>query len=166
MTLHLFSVIIDSMLCIGGLFVSEDLIFNIRLTYFALEKVKHLYFEKQNLTASQGDLLLYLGFASRVKDEISQKDIEQHFRLSNPTVTGLLNRLEEKGFVKRQKSTIDGRTNNILLTEKSTDVLNQFKSHKEAMDQKICRGFSNDDVKQLVKYLKNIQTNLKSEDIK
>lgn len=34
------------------------------------------------------------------------------------------------------------------------------------MDQKIYRGFSNDDVKQLVKYLKNIQTNLKSEDIK
>lgn len=166
MTLVIINVTIDSMLCIGGLFVSEDLIFNIRLAYFALEKEKNIYFEKQNLTASQGDLLLYLGFADRKGKEVNQKDIEQHFRLTNPTITGLLNRLEEKGFVERKKSPTDARTNIIYLTDQTKKVLDQFKEHKDRIDQKLYRNFSDDEQTQIIYLLKKLRTNLSIEELR
>lgn len=148
------------MLSIGGLFVSEDLIFNIRLAYFALEREKNIYFEKQNLTASQGELLLYLGFAERQGKDVNQKDIERYFKLTNPTITGLLNRLEEKGFVKRRKSPTDGRTNLIHLTDQTRKVLDQFKQHKDKIDQKLYRDFSDDERKQILYLLKKLRANL------
>lgn len=166
MTSELKNVIIDSMLCIGGLYVSEDLIFNIRLAYFALEKEKNIYFEKQNLTASQGDLLLYLGFADRQGKEVNQKDIEQYFRLTNPTITGLLNRLEDKGFVERKKSPTDGRTNLIYLTDQTKKVLDQFKQHKDSIDQKLYRDFSDDERRQIIYLLKKLRTNLNTDELR
>ena len=54
------------------------------------EKVKKL-----GLTSSQCAVLDYLFHTS--KDEISQRDVERHLSLKNPTVTGLLKRLDEKG---------------------------------------------------------------------
>lgn len=141
--------------------MSEDLIFNIRLAYFALEKEKNIYFEKQNLTASQGDLLLYLDFAEKQGKDVNQKDIERYFNLTNPTITGLLNRLERKGFVERRKSPTDGRTNLIYLTDQTRKVLDQFKRHKEKVDQKLYRDFSDDEREQFIYLLKKLRANLK-----
>ena len=49
--------------------------------------------KKYDLTKSQRDVLGYLHFTD--KDPVIQKDIEEHFHISNPTVTGILNRLEQ-----------------------------------------------------------------------
>lgn len=151
------------MLCIGGVFVTKGLSFYIRLVYFALEKEKNLYFEKQNLTASQGDVLLYLGYAKKIKTEVNQKDIEQHFRLSNPTVSGLLNRLEEKDFVERRRSTKDGRNNFVYLTEKSQTMLTQFRQHRKKIDQKIFRNLDKSEQEFMKDKLKMLLSNLNDE---
>ena len=49
------------------------------------------------ITASQCAVLDYL-LTSR-KEEVNQRDIEKALCLKNPTVTGLLKRLDEKGFI-------------------------------------------------------------------
>ncbi|WP_067840927.1 MarR family winged helix-turn-helix transcriptional regulator [Amphibacillus sediminis] len=141
----------------------DDIIFYIRLVYFALEREKNLYFEKQNLTASQGDILLFLAGAKKRNKDVNQKDIEMHFRLTNPTVTGLLNRLEEKQFVKRVKSETDARNKLIFLTEQSELVLKQFKNHRQAIKEKIFKGINKEEQDLMLVYLKKCFTNL-SED--
>ena len=51
--------------------------------------------QKYNLTAAQLDVMIYLKCSG--EEEIHQRQIENWFQLKNPTVTGLLNRLERKG---------------------------------------------------------------------
>ena len=58
----------------------------------------------------------YLHFTD--KNPVIQKDIEEHFHISNPTVTGILNRLEQKGFIERKQSLKDKRVRTIVLTKK------------------------------------------------
>ena len=144
--------------------MTEDLNLYIRLVYFALEKEKNNYFDKQDLTASQGDILLYLGYLNKRNKEASQKDIEKHFRLTNPTVTGLLNRLEEKGFVERKKSAEDGRTNLIHLTDKSLAMLKRSKLHKDEIERKLFHNFDESEQKLFINQLKKLLENLKDED--
>lgn len=74
-------------------------------------KIKEL-----NLTSSQFDIIIFL--MANDDREINQKDIEHQFNLKNPTVTGLLKRLEAKGFVERYTSEHDARYKRIVLTDK------------------------------------------------
>ena len=72
---------------------------------FEERRNKHL--SKYNLTSSQQEILFYLGFHEG--EPIHQREIEKWFRLKNPTVTGILNRLEEKGFIVRKTKENDKR---------------------------------------------------------
>lgn len=47
------------------------------------------------ITSSQCEVLDYLFHCD--KEEVNQRDIEKALNLKNPTVTGLLQRLDEKG---------------------------------------------------------------------
>ncbi|GEN57005.1 hypothetical protein GCM10012290_16880 [Halolactibacillus alkaliphilus] len=141
----------------------EDLILYIRFVYFALEKEKNHYFEQHNLTSSQGDILLFLGGAHYHKVEVNQKNIEEHFHLTNPTVTGLLKRLEEKGFIGRRKSEVDGRHKLINLTDQSMRVLEDFQTHKKKIDQKLLRGIDEEEEQAILVHMKKLLSNLDPE---
>lgn len=75
---------------------------------------KHM--DEIGLTGSQSYIIGYL--LHNEGREINQKDIEMALKLMNPTVTGLLDRLEKKGFIMRKKSESDKRYKIVELTEK------------------------------------------------
>ena len=76
--------------------------------------------QKLELTRSQMEVMVYL---IKSKDKyISGKDIENFFDLTNPTVSGILNRLETKGFITRETSKTDARTKYIKVTEKAINA--------------------------------------------
>ena len=56
------------------------------------------------------------------KEFVNQKDIEKALSLKNPTVTGILKRLDEKGFILAVPSNQDKRCKNIYPTEKAYDI--------------------------------------------
>ena len=76
--------------------------------------------KKLGITASQCAVLDYLFNSS--EEEITQKDIEKALNLKNPTVTGLLKRLDEKGFVLVVPSNKDKRCKNVFLTVNAYDI--------------------------------------------
>ena len=53
-------------------------------------------FAEFDLTASQTFTLIYLFKANERGQQVHQKDIENAMDISNPSVTGILNRLEHK----------------------------------------------------------------------
>ena len=77
-----------------------------------------------DLTAAQSDIIVYLMNNYQEMSEINQLDIQKHLQLSNPTVSGLLNRLEEKGFISRTSSIHDARYNCISPTQKALEMSN------------------------------------------
>ena len=53
---------------------------------------------KFNLTATQHEVLVYI-LKNENKRDVFQKDVEKHLKLTNPTITGIIKRLEEKGMI-------------------------------------------------------------------
>lgn len=84
------------------------------------------------LTATQADILMYLFFCS--KEKINQRDIENKFHIKNPTVTGILKRMEEKEFINCIIDENDKRFKKILLTKKSIKIRDCLNKHKEEME--------------------------------
>ena len=67
------------------------------------------------LTAAQGPIL---GFIERSPRPLCSRDIEEEFHLSHPTVSGLLSRLEKKGFIEFRPDADDRRCKRIFILPK------------------------------------------------
>lgn len=110
------------------------------------------------VTASQCTVLTYL-FNSR-KESINQRDIERHLNLKNPTVTGLLKRLDEKGFVFTIPSSSDKRCKNVYLTEKAYDIQKKLEQNRRQLDKRCTLGLSSKEVDSLKRMLDKVLYNI------
>ena len=79
----------------------------------ALVKQKNRHMSAFNLTSIQGDVLMYILNCYQTR-EVNQLDIQSVFKLTNPTVSGIIDRMEEKEFVKRVRSEKDARYRRLL----------------------------------------------------
>ena len=113
---------------------------------------------KYDLTRSQQEVLGYLHFTD--KDPVIQKDIDEHFHISNPTVTGILNRLEQKGFIERKLNPKDKRVRAIVLTQKEQDLHEDIENQIRIMESKFENALGIEKQKQLLEILKELAQNL------
>lgn len=116
-----------------------------------------------NLTSSQMHILIYLDSCEREGKKVNQRDIEKHLHLSNPTVTGLLQRMEAKGFITRTVSEADGRNKEIAQTEKSRAIHAEMHRRLDAENAQMVRGLSAEEVSRLKGYLNRILDNIRDE---
>ena len=100
--------------------------------------------DKIDLTTSQIHVLFYL--RNRGDEEVIQKDIEETFNLSNPTVTGIIKRLEAKEFVTRTVSSKDARSKSIHLTEKSIAAKEEKKQTMHEDNKKGLEGITEEEL--------------------
>ena len=117
------------------------------------EKLKRI-----GITSSQCAVLDYLFHTSR--EEVSQRDVERSLNLKNPTVTGILKRLDEKGYVLCVQNAEDKRKKNIYLTEKAYDIQKRMELDRRKMDRELTRGMSKREVEALRKNLEKLLYNI------
>lgn len=94
-------------------------------------------FAKFDLTASQTFTMIYLFKAHEAGRQVNQKDIEKGMDITNPTVTGILNRLESKGLIKRVVCKEDARAKNICISEKALKLDVVLKKSFEENEQQL-----------------------------
>ena len=72
-----------------------------------------------DLTSAQGHIM---GYLARRPQPPCPRDIEETFHLSHPTVSGLLSRLEKKGFVELRPDSADRRCKRIYMLPKGKQL--------------------------------------------
>ena len=123
---------------------------------FMFKQINNVYEKEFNnqlrtigITASQCAVLDYLFVSS--KEEVNQRDIEKALSLRNPTVTGLLKRLDEKGFILSVPSNKDKRCKNIYLTEKAYDIRRRMDMDRKKLDKMLTIGMNKKEITALEK---------------
>ena len=122
------------------------------------EKEFNKELKKIGITASQCEVLDFL-FKSEI-EEVTQKDIEKGLNLKNPTVTGLLKRLDEKGFVLIVPSEKDKRCKNVYLTSKAYDIQKRMELDRKKIDRMLTIGMNKKEVAALEKILERVLYNV------
>lgn len=115
--------------------------------------------EKYDLTFAQSSILMYVLLNQDKK--INQRQIEVEFSLSNPTVNGILNRLESKNLVKRENDEFDKRIKNIIPLSEAFLFFESIKETKEKMEMSMLKGISNEELETLLKVIEKMNKNLK-----
>lgn len=133
------------------------LISSLKIIENLASKAGDLHLKEIGLTDSQANLILFL--AHRADQKIRQRDIEVALNLTNPTVSGLIKRLEQKQFVVRSADPEDSRARFILLTEKAELLVDQIFEHIYQTETKLLEGFSEEELELVSSLLRRIADN-------
>ena len=126
----------------------------IRIIHWHMDQVFNNFLREYNLTLSQVEILRYLNMHRN--EEVHQKDIEKFFHISNPTVSGLLNRLEEKGFIARETDLNDTRKKTVKSTNEALAMAKKLKKTMDQFEDDLLSALNNDEKQRLKEYLMRI----------
>jgi len=101
------------------------------------------------VTPIQGMLLFFL----QKNDGLNLTQISQGLMLENPTVTGLIDRLEKLGYVKRSDHPNDRRVYLVHITEKGNKVANKALPIIKKLNEEIKKGYSKEEIENFKKVL-------------
>lgn len=107
--------------------------------------------ERLGLTSTQGYLL---GWLTRNADKsVTPSELGRSFRLSQPTVSGILQRLEAKGFVTMEADPSDRRRKYVRTTERAAECHQQIISNFRDMERRLAAPLSAEEQKTLLALL-------------
>ncbi len=136
---------------------NEDVGFWIKVVYDSMETNANRSLKKIGLTLSQAKLLAYLNDRKRIKT--SQKDIEDFFKVTHPTVIGILNRLKQKGLIEKEFDDKD-RRKYVTLTEEGRKMHKEMSNHRKKTEGSMMKDFSDKDAAKLISYLEKLYNNI------
>lgn len=127
-----------------------------------IEKEIHTKLSAYNLTKSQLDILNYLD--QHPNQMTCQKDLQNYLHVSNATINGLVNRLEQNGYIYRITNSEDKRMVSIHPTEKANQIKDLFLTTIYNLEQKMMAHIAPDKREELVNLLEQMIQNIESED--
>ena len=111
------------------------------------------------LTGTNGWIIDYL--YHHQDQDIFQKDIEKELDLSNPTVTGIVKRLEEKEMITRVPSSQDARYKCLTLTDKGLKVIHKCMDFGvNYIENKLTKNMTEDELNTLRTLLNRVLNNM------
>ena len=132
-----------------------------RIVHQALEQRIQREHEALGITSTQGYVLGYLTRRQKSGDmPIYAKDVEQHFGVKHSTVSGVLQRLESKGFLLFEPDDTDRRCKKILLTDKALKIHEQILQHIRATEDVLYCGITEEEQEQFTALLQKVMENI------
>ena len=129
----------------------------LRILHWCTDQAMTTALESMELTASQGHIMAFL---AHQKEPPCPKDIEDAFHLTHPTVSGLLARMERKGFIELRPDSRDRRCKRIHILEKGWDCHALMHQTIESTEDSIVRGFTPEEKEQFAALLQRAIDNM------
>lgn len=119
-----------------------------------LEKDANNTLRPFGITASQITVLMLI--KNSPCEQLTFKEIEHLLHCAQPTVHGLVNRLEEKNMVFSFTDENDKRVRSVKLSEKGKSCLEDAEKHMVETDKKILSSLNKKEQKQFLEYLSRV----------
>ena len=139
------------------IFLSNHYGHALRILHWQLDQTVTNALAQMDLTAAQGHIIAFL---IHRPDPPCSRDIEEAFQLSHPTVSGLLSRLEKKGFIEFRPDEADRRCKRIYVLPKGHachETIHRIIAENEA---KVVEGFTEEEKAKFAAYLRRAISNM------
>lgn len=123
----------------------------IKKASLVFDKISNQLLMPYDLTGSQFKILMVL-YKSK-PNHVRQIDIENEFAMTNPTVTGLVQKLEAKDLVKRIPHPEDKRSKVLDLTDRAMAVKEELLALADNLERQMTKNLSDDEREQLASLL-------------
>jgi MarR family transcriptional regulator, organic hydroperoxide resistance regulator len=133
-----------------------------------VETIIYLYTEARRLTKGMarevgltGPQLTVVKLLESMGD-ISLSNLSERIRAQNSTVTGIIDRMEREGLVRRERSTTDRRVVHIRLSEKGQKLARQIQVEPMEIFKSALVELSQTDLRDLLRILSKLQKRVRA----
>ncbi|MES2752495.1 MAG: MarR family winged helix-turn-helix transcriptional regulator [Pseudomonadota bacterium] len=131
------------------------LIFLMTVGYRRLQRgLEQHMFTEDGLTSAQSGVLFFLGG----NDGALIGDISGALDLVPSAMTGLADRMEKAGWIKRKRDGEDGRAQRVYLTETGEKIRKRAVMRAQAINATLTEGFSDKEIDIVARWLVSLQT--------
>ncbi len=131
-----------------------------RMLHNATDQAMTNALASMDLTAAQGHIM---GYLSHRETAPCSRDIEEALHLSHPTVSGLLSRLEKKGFIEQRPDISDRRCKRIYILPKGLELNETMHRTIRTTEEALVQGFTEEEKAQfgafLIRAIQNLDAN-------
>ena len=136
---------------------NEHLGHSFKKLHFLLDQAINQRLLELDLTTAQGHVI---GYLTHAKEPPCARDLETDFGLSHATVSGILSRMEDKGFIAIEPDPKDRRVKRIRLLERGNACSREILLRIHETERILSEGFSPEELELFRSYLKRAIQNL------
>lgn len=125
--------------------------------HILMEQIMNRKLQELELTNAQGHAICFLTHA---KTAPCARDMESTFGLGHATVSGILSRMESKGFIEVSPDPADRRVKRLRLLERGRASSVSIARYVEETEQIMSAGFTEEELEQFRSYLSRAISNL------
>lgn len=114
----------------------------VRILHWCSDQAMTRALEEMELTSAQGRIL---GYVSHCPHPPCPRDVEEAFQLSHPTVSGLLSRLEQKGFLALRPDPDDRRCKRIHIQPKGLQCQELMHRTIQENEERMVQNFTEEE---------------------
>ena len=129
----------------------------LRILHWCTDQSMTAALESMELTAAQGHIM---GYLAHKKEPPCPRDIEAEFQLSHPTVSGILSRMEQKGFIELCTDPDDRRCKRIYILPKGAQCHELMHQTIQENEKRIVDGFTPEEQELFGQMLQRAITNM------
>lgn len=140
--------------------VEENLLWNLKKLNMGMESLMNSQFEDMGLTASQGAVLLYI--LNYPENTICSSGIHRAFGVARPTISCLLKKLRQKGYIEFRRCELDVRQKMISATPEAIALRETLYLRMQDMGRHVLEGFTEEDIQAVGTCFDRMDSNMKS----
>ncbi len=116
--------------------------------------------EIDSITGTHGWIIAFL--SCKRGEDVFQKDVEREFDVTRSTASKVIDLMEQKGLVRREKVSRDARLRKIVLTQKAEALSKLFESDRNLLEETLTDGFSEEEKEKLCEFIARMKSNLEN----
>lgn len=97
-----------------------------------------------------------------VNDGLTQRELSEYVRMKGPTTVAALNKLEDRGLVRRATNKSDARKINVFLTPEGRKIYRELIPDVEAVNRQVLQSLSAADQEIFKDLIKRVRNNAKA----
>ena len=133
------------------------------LSNLLMREIGNCAYGKSRDEATGINMLIIRYLAQRKSKDVFQKDLEEFFSVRRSTMSNIVLRMEQKGFLIREPVSCDRRLKKLVLTEKGENLHAMMESIVLQTEKKLTFGFSEEEKETLFRLLEKLRRNLESD---
>ncbi len=133
-------------------------------TFMSTDRQRRRCFERKvkefGMHHTQHRVLMHI---ARCDGAVNQKQIAERFDVTPAAIVGIIKKLEGNGYISRQTLESDNRYNQVTITEKGKEIVDNTRFVFEKLDKQTFKYFDNDDIEKFIELLNKMKLALQEE---